>query len=82
MKPLVTSASKADPKYRKLMQIWNQLFFEWTLWRYFEDSRGAGSVNHAYGQLVIPHSLKNVVLRGVHEGSGGGHFGVDKSLEN
>ena len=75
VRPVVTG--KEDRKYRKLLQIWDQLFLRnGLLWRYFESVKGVGGVY----QLVVPHSLKNVVLAGVHEGSGGGHFGVDKSL--
>ena len=46
------------------------------MWRYFEDVRGTGGVYH----LVVPLSLKEVVLKGVHEGVAGGHFWVEKSL--
>ena len=74
-KPVVPD--KADPKYRKLVQIWDQLILrDGLLWRYFEDVRGTGGVY----QLVVPLSLKEVVLKGVHEGVAGGHFGVEKSL--
>ena len=74
-KPVVPD--KADPKYRKLVQIWDQLILrDGLLWRYFEDVRGTGGVY----QLVVPLSLKEVVLKGVHEGVAGGHFGVEESL--
>ena len=74
-KPVVPD--RADPRYRKLFQIWDQLILrDGILWRYFEDVRGTGGVY----QLVVPLSLKEVVLKGVHEGVAGGHFGVEKSL--
>ena len=55
---------KADPRYRKLVQIWNQLILQdGRLWRYFEGVRGTGGVY----QLVVPLSLKEVVLKGVQK---------------
>ena len=31
-------------------------------------------------QLVVPDSLRDEVLHGVHEGVGGGHLGVEKTV--
>ena len=68
---------KADSRYRKLVQIWDQLILrDGLLWKYFEDVRGTGGVY----QLVVSLSLKEVVLKRVHEGVAGGHFGVEKLL--
>ena len=75
-KPIVPD--KVDPRYCKLVQMWDQLVLRGgVLWRYFEDVRGTGGVH----QLVFPLSLKEVVMKGVHEGIAGGHFMVEKSLE-
>ena len=60
VQPVVTG--KEDRKYRKLLQIWDQLFLRnGLLWRYFESVKRVGGVY----QLVVSHSLKNVVLEGV-----------------
>ena len=66
-----------NPKWCKLVQLWDQLFVKnGILWRFFEDMDGLDGVN----QLVVPDSLKNEVLSGVHEGIGGGHLGVEKTV--
>ena len=66
-----------DPKWCKLVQLWDQLFVkDGILWRFFENLDGLDGVN----QLVVPDSLKNEVLYGVHESIGGGHLGVEKTV--
>ena len=46
------------------------------LYRLFNGTEGFGSMM----QLVVPDSLKEEILYGVHEGIGGGHLGVEKSV--
>ena len=41
-----------------------------------EDVNGLDGVN----QLVVLDSLRDEVLHGVHEGVGGGHLGVEKTV--
>ena len=68
---------QSGPKWRKMVQLWNQLFVKnGTLYRLFSVSEGSSSMV----QLVVPDSLKEEILYGVHEGIGGGHFGVEKSV--
>ena len=57
-----------DPKWCKLIQLWDQLFVkDGILWRFFENLDGLDGVN----QLVVPDSLKNEVPYGVHDSIGG-----------
>ena len=57
------------PKWRKMVQLWNQLFVKnGTLYRLFSGAEGSSSMM----QLVVPDSLKEEILYGVHEGIGGG----------
>ena len=77
VKPSVEDITGCDPKYRKLVQIWDQLVLrDELLWRLFENNDNTGCIY----QLVIPSSLKTEVLHDIHEGVLGGHLGVDKSL--
>ena len=77
VKPSADTVKGCDPKYRKLVQIWDQLIIkDDLLWRLFENNDGTGCII----QLVVPNSLKIAVLRDVHEGVLGGHLGVHKSL--
>ena len=76
-KPSLESIKGCDPKYWKLVQIWDQLVIKGELlWRLFENRDGTGCIC----QLVIPSSLKTEVLQDIHEGVLGGHLGVDKSI--
>ena len=76
-KPSLESIKGCDPKYRKLVQIWDQLVIkDELLWRLFENRDGTECIR----QLVVPSSLKTEVLHDVHEGVLGGHLGIDKSL--
>ena len=77
VKPSEQSTKGRDPKYSRLLQIWNQLVIEnELLWRVFEDNDGTGCIY----QLVIPGILKSGVLLDIHEGILGGNLGIDKSL--
>ena len=76
-KPSLESIKGCDPKYQKLVQMWDQLMIkDELLWRLFENRDGTGCIY----QLVIPSSLKTEVLHDIHEGVLGGHLEVDKSL--
>ena len=71
------STKGCDPKFRKLVLMWDQLVIkEEFLWRLFENRDGTGCIY----QLVIPSSLKTEVLHDIHAGVLGGNLGVDKSL--
>jgi len=76
-RPSEESVEGKDPKYRRLVQIWNQLVIKDTvLWTLFESNDGS---RHTY-QLVVPEVLKSEVLHDIHEGVLGSYLGVDKSL--
>ena len=62
---------------RRLLQIWDQLMVcDRVLCRRFETSDGS----HSIAQLVVPKALREEVLSDLHEGTVGGHLGVDKIL--
>ena len=66
-----------DPRWCKLVQLWDQLFVkDGIFWHFFEDVNSLDGVN----QLVVPDTLKTKVLCGVHEGIGRGHLGVEKTI--
>ena len=65
------------PKWHKMVQLWNQLFVkDVALYRLFNGTECSSSMM----QLVVPDSLKAKILYGVHEGIGGGHLVVEKSV--
>ena len=77
IRPSERSVKGKDPKYRRLVQIWDQLVIkDGLLWRLFENNSGSNSIY----QLVVLGVLKSEVLCDIHEGILGGHLGVDKSL--
>ena len=65
-----------------MVQLLNQLFVKngalYQVYRLFSGTEGSSSMM----QLVVPDSLKEEILYGVHEGigGGGGHLGVEKSV--
>ena len=62
---------------RALFQQWMQLRLEeGVLYRQFENQDGTSNRL----QLIVPKSLREEVLRQLHEGPCGGHFGEDKTL--
>ena len=70
-------SDKTGPKWHKMVQLWDQLFVkDGALYR---QCRVADDYSNVI-QLVVPDSLKEEVMYGVHEGIGGGHLGVEKSV--
>ena len=54
-----------------MAQLWNQLFVKnETLYQLFSGTEGSSSMM----QLVVPDSMKEEILYGVHEGIGGGTY--------
>jgi len=76
-KPDAGSFPTASKSARRFLQIWDQLVVKGgVLCRHLQpagDSPGAL-------QTVIPGTLKEEVLRDLHEGTMGGHLGADKTL--
>ena len=68
---------KEGPKWHKMIQLWNQLFVKnGVLYRLFSGPECSSSTV----QLLVPDSIKEEILYGIHEGIGGGHLGVEKSV--
>lgn len=44
---------------------------------FWEDARGKTSKE----KLVLPRKLRSAVLKQLHDGTSGGHFGVKKTLD-
>ena len=65
------------PKWRRMAQLWDQLFIkDGVLYCNFQVLDSSGSIM----RLIVPDILKEKVMYGVHEGIGGGHLGVEKSV--
>ena len=76
-KPSAEFAQSQCPSYRRLHQQWDQLVVqEGVLWRHYHTP----SESHSWLQLIVPQSLQQVILKELHEGTGGGHLGQDKTL--
>ena len=76
-KPSRDHAKGKDLEYRRLLQQWQQLTVKNDiLWRYFAHP----SNNNGHLQLVVPHSLRDEILKECHEGVSGGHLGQEKTL--
>ena len=64
-------------KWRRMAQLWDQLLIkDGALYRKFHVLDSSSSVI----QLIVPDTLKEKVIYGVHEGTGGGHLGVEKPV--
>lgn len=78
-KTAVESVRAMSPAARRLLQLWDQLQVkDGVLYRIFEPTAGKGIPTL---QMVIPESMKEAVLKDLHEGVLGGHLGEDKTLE-
>ena len=77
VKPSEQSIKGRDPKFSRLVQLWDQLVIkDQLLWRLFENNDGT---EYIY-QLVIPSALKSEVLHDIHEGILGGYLRIYKCL--
>ena len=75
--PEVEQTKGFSPATRALFQQWTQLKLkEGILYRQFKSQDGSSSRL----QLIVPKGLREKVLRQLHEGPAGGHFGEDKTL--
>ena len=65
---------------RQLWQLWDQLVLkEGLLYRKFFDCKHSAAVTYL---LVVPLSLRQRILKEVHEGVFGGHLGEEKTFHN
>jgi len=67
-------ASGNGPKWHKIIQLWDKLCVRNGI-LYHIDNNALNVV-----QLVVPKSLQDKILSEIHEGVGGGHLGVEKSV--
>ena len=76
-KPSAEEIKAASRNTRRLFQLWDQLLVrDNVLFRKYEHPDESKSTL----QLVLPKSKVEDVLRELHEGTVGGHFGEDKTL--
>ena len=70
----LTNLSKAS---RRMLQIWDQLTLcDGVLCRRYETADSSSAI----AQVVVPKALRDEVLADLHEGTLGGHLGVEKTL--
>ena len=76
-RPSTTQVAGNSPAVRTLWAQWNRLeLIDGLLYRWWEDTK----LGTRSKQLIVPHSLVPQVLRALHDGAGGGHLGVNKTL--
>ena len=72
-----TALVGASRQLRRLWSQWSRLrLVDGVLYREFTPADGSKS----FLQLVVPDSLRSVILRQAHDDVPGGHFGVDRTL--
>ena len=77
-KPSEGTIRAMNPHARRLFQLWDQLLIkQGCLYRAYVRSVDGSNLL----QLVIPKSLRNNILKDLHEGVVGGHLGEDKTLD-
>ena len=76
-RPPSASVAGCSPAVRSLWSQWNRLvIMDGVLHRWWEDSVTDTRIK----QLIVPKSLVPLVLKHLHDGAGGGHLGVHKTL--
>ena len=71
-KPTAEEVKSQSHYYRRLVQLWDQLIVErGVLQQCYETDNGSG----AHLQFVVPHSLRNQVLKEAHGGALSGYLG-------
>ena len=78
VKPSDGSLRAMDPHARRLFQLWDQLLIkQGCLYRVYVRSIDGSSLL----QFVAPKSIREEVLKDLHEGVMGGHLGEDKTFD-
>jgi len=76
-RPSTVTVADSSPAVRTLWAQWSRLeLIDGLLYRWWEESNSGTRSK----QLIVPHSLVPQVLRALHDGAGGGHLGVHKTL--
>ena len=76
-KPCIEDLGPTSRETRRLLQIWDQLQVnDGVLCRLYLPVHTEGP----RAQQLVPKALQNEVLCQLHEGIGGGHLGIDKTL--
>jgi len=76
-KPDVGDDKQEGPEAQWLLQLWECLLADGGLLkRNYEDSGG----NQSWQQLLVPHTLREEIMREFHSGALEGHLGVDKTV--
>ena len=73
-KPAQDQTKGKDLEYRRLLQQWEQLTVRNDI-QFVHPSHDEGWL-----QLVVPHNLRDEILKEAHEGISGGHLGQEKTL--
>ena len=69
--------ARGGPEVRRLVQLWNRLLIEdGLLKRKYDSEKG----QRHWIQLVVPHVLREEIMKELHAGSLEGHLGEDKTL--
>ena len=76
-KPDAGDVRQEGPEAQRLLQLWERLLADGGLLkRKYEDSGG----NRSWQQLVVPHTLREEIMRELHSGALEGHLGVEKTV--
>lgn len=71
-------SASGGPRWRKMVQLYDQLCVKNGV-LYRQVNNGSEHSSSIF-QLVVPELQKEEVMYGIHEGIGGGHLGVEKSV--
>ena len=76
-KPTAAQLINLSKASRRMLHIWDQLTLcDGVMCRRYETADSSSTI----AQIVVPKALRDEVLADLHEGTLGGHLGVDKTL--
>ena len=77
-RPSFDETSAMDPVLKGYLAQWNSLKLkDGILYRIWESTDGKQSVE----KLILPRKLRKEVMRQLHDGNSGGHFGIKKTMQ-